>query len=1089
MNRVVGSSISHTLKLFTSATPKMSQFRSLDAAVGRCHYSLRFCPKCASTANLSWEQHAVYPWATVLCCSSCDIRWYLCRECFGVRSHYTKVPQLSRHARNCHGISGAATSNTSNTTPSTSRAESPAFEDTTGDNLFEVEVSDPTHSAYPVCEVESTSSNQFHCVASASIIDVPEMKGLNSLSEKYFKHQFIDKQGGLAHVVAMSQFQVELYRPSQNIATPEIQYHLDFCMLVSKLSRADRSLLADVIKQTVSITTDRITSPASSSSDGVYKATAIATTAEQIRSTYVHGKYAMLQNLPRPQVTSFDGHGYVSLRECISDILAHGLDLDDIVSQSENPLVAKLSECKVSQSIFDNASLRNVGTEQPIVLYFNEWSDDFDPSSSSTRNNRGSVWMKSVTISPPSHQLHSLQYTYPIAIGKKASSHESVEERFASEVIELSSGDNNWFYCESLKKSVRVHVEMMASLQDQPERRQANCIMLGSGRYCARWGYTANFTKIASALISCQDCYHSLLYGTVMPNHCPNCVNWNLMADSPLLKFPPPDDYPIDALEDNATTLRPRRITYVSLADAVQRAHTAVITGSWTVENARSYLLTEGLNTETASEVMECATNVRALQFLSDNKENYHLEYEAMVRDKQRNPSSYDVWKTPAIWRRGTSLFQHVDAVMHLIFLGVFKTSVKRIEEWLKGRNKSDSFHRFAKQTLNSVSSLSVSWCRVLPYKSGKFTGWISENFLAFSRLILWFYAPLASIASDPIPPPAPNRPQDKWSVQENRKWLSQRGLDVTGNAFTLRTRVLHYMSLPEGPPPILGPTGGAVSEVLFMLQALAFMVANVMTPVTSTAIILKVERSIKIFLTAFDKFDAGLRKPEQKPTWVTSYNFTCLLNLPDVMNNYGPLLNLWEGGGQGEKILQQVKPLWLGFRKNWQQSILTRMLNERALKLMMKSEIQNEDKASKPDDTLRVESMYHTYADVADVKRQMRRRVAMSAVFLSTGELVFLIRSRSGMAFHHCVIEEAVANRLGLLYFNVTAAEANLPRLVMGDDIPVIKEYCVLLPELRVTGLPSLGEACGWAILNNKWEMYHEDKVFKCPQLVNELL
>ena len=181
-----------------------------------------------------------------------------------------------------------------------------------------------------------------------------------------------------------------------------------------------------------------------------------------------------------------------------------------------------------------------------------------------------------------------------------------------------------------------------------------------------------------------------------------------------------------------------------------------------------------------------------SIQCLMENRENIPTDYEAMVRDKQRNPSSYDIWQMPAVWQRGTSLFQHVDAIMHLIFLGVFKTSVKRLEEWLKGRNRTDSFHVFARDTLDSVSSLSLSWCRVLPYKSGKFTGWMSENFLAFSRLILWFYAPLASIASDPVPPPSPTRPQDRWSVKENRQWLVQHGLDHTGYSLDLCTRVQH---------------------------------------------------------------------------------------------------------------------------------------------------------------------------------------------------------------------------------------------------------------------------------------------------------
>jgi hypothetical protein len=105
------------------------------------------------------------------------------------------------------------------------------------------------------------------------------------------------------------------------------------------------------------------------------------------------------------------------LGDCIRDVLAHGLELDVIQLQSAKPgVVKKLSECRHSQTILNNARKCNSHDVSPLVLYFNEWSDDFDPSSSSTRNNRGSVWMKSVTIAPPPDQLHSLKYTYPIAL-------------------------------------------------------------------------------------------------------------------------------------------------------------------------------------------------------------------------------------------------------------------------------------------------------------------------------------------------------------------------------------------------------------------------------------------------------------------------------------------------------------------------------------------------------------------------------------------------------------------------------------------------------------------------------------------------
>ncbi len=56
------------------------------------------------------------------------------------------------------------------------------------------------------------------------------------------------------------------------------------------------------------------------------------------------------------------------------------------------------------------------------------------------------------------------------------------------------------------------------------------------------------------------------------------------------------------------------------------------------------------------------------------------------------------------------------------------------------------------------------------------------------------------------------------------------------------------------------------------------------------------------------------------------------LLNLPEVLKKYGPIRNLWEGGGQGERVLSVVKPTWGGYRKNWMPSMLDRMLRQMAI-------------------------------------------------------------------------------------------------------------------------------------------------------------
>ena len=50
------------------------------------------------------------------------------------------------------------------------------------------------------------------------------------------------------------------------------------------------------------------------------------------------------------------------------------------------------------------------------------------------------------------------------------------------------------------------------------------------------------------------------------------------------------------------------------------------------------------------------------------------------------------------------------------------------------------------------------------------------------------------------------------------------------------------------------------------------------------------IDLRIRIFLTRFHRFDAPMRKPHQKPSWLSSYNFICLRNIPDVIKEFGPL-------------------------------------------------------------------------------------------------------------------------------------------------------------------------------------------------------
>ena len=75
------------------------------------------------------------------------------------------------------------------------------------------------------------------------------------------------------------------------------------------------------------------------------------------------------------------------------------------------------------------------------------------------------------------------------------------------------------------------------------------------------------------------------------------------------------------------------------------------------------------------------------------------------------------------------------------------------------------------------------------------------------------------------------------------------------------------------------------------------------------------------------------MRNETTKPVWLTSYNFMCLLNLPQVAAQLGPIRNLWEGNFCGEGYIRMVKPEMVGgFRKNWQVNLLNRLMLNRGM-------------------------------------------------------------------------------------------------------------------------------------------------------------
>ena len=382
-------------------------------------------------------------------CDHCQECWSLCRRCRRSWTRLRNRADILRHSSRCHknehdvtkrsefcfGTSDAAATNNGDLhelgcNASTSMGSSEIFENFGCDGIV------------------SVSANE--------VTDAPTIYFDNDCSTRYFESERIGQ--GINMLVGWSQMKLNVTQ-ADHYHDYEVAYHMDVARLVSLLPISQVELLSNIICQMVSIVKQRYavantcnmensSLPMKEISPSPVKVfTTLPTTIQAMRRLYLDPKYGIIRNLPRPTVTVVGGHGYVSLKECIADMLAHGEELDIITSDSPATSVTrKMSESPRARKIYENAKIIfGASIERVLVIYFNEWSDEFEPMYSS-KSNRCSTWIKTITISPPSDRIHKLSHTYTIAVGRKGSNHEVVERLLADEMKQLQSGEGNLFY-------------------------------------------------------------------------------------------------------------------------------------------------------------------------------------------------------------------------------------------------------------------------------------------------------------------------------------------------------------------------------------------------------------------------------------------------------------------------------------------------------------------------------------------------------------------------------------------------------------------------------------------------------------------
>lgn len=356
---------------------------------------------------------------------------------------------------------------------------------------------------------------------------------------------------------------------------------------------------------------------------------------------------------------------------------------------------------------------------------------------------------------------------------------------------------------------------------------------------------------------------------------------------------------------------------------------------------------------------------------------------------------------------------------------------------------------------------MSIEWIPIQPYQGGKMGGWVSENFLGFSRILLWFFQNIdAAVESTTDFAPPDDLPQHKWLHRHNKYWLQVRGLDTKGNRAELKERVAQIMK--NGAPEPKAAPEIPTASVEAVLRALAEVLQCVMAKAVTPALINRTRYAVRVFLSKYDSLCRPLR--QKNPAVLSSYNFICLLNLPEAMERFGPLRKLWEGDYKGEGFAKFAKSFMTqGMRKDWHHMLLSRLHNAIAFKsVLLEDQRASTTVGLQHQNTLREKKgEFHQYKSAFDVQQKFgenrplseRTPISVILVQVNDGEVKVLANVRD---YDH-VLEISIDSetdpmtRFGLTYYRFSVGNnhgvgwasvaVNVTRFGSGLLLPLMKE------------------------------------------------
>lgn len=866
----------------------------------------------------------------LLTCGVCNTQWYMCVKC---DTTYTRNANAKKHwVTERHKSKFLNVLDLEYSMQSLIKV------------MPELPHSELEHSAHSDQLNENEMKTSFQDVL-RSLPEFLEALGQETLMMNYHLCEFAKPYTGLRYLVTRA-FTKNEYPSWRTLAhTPECRWH--FYCFVQYMSMTEKQRK----RQGKLITRENINS-------SLFECTKVPTYVAMNKIYGRSNQYSMWRSLPIPTVQNIGGIAYINPLNVISYLLANGTDLDHyMVHAGKNYDDDEGDDDKTINYVTESSTAKIWRQEikkkfkdiTAILLWVVDWRDGF--GANRTKQNRKSTVAWTISVSTPRKRINAIDNTRAIALGlKKNINWPSVEHKFQEDMALFANGLNPVkMYHGGLKKCIPVFVKRFACLTDKVERADYTSTMSCTSSYHRLYGKILEFESpkkqlgaideykkkckdgsndavlkqygwssdmidhinVGGLLPACYTCRKNNLNWLKRESGasiaCDQCANWKVdLSTKEMLKFPVPADYPtLERCLPDCPVVPPAGrqaglshlhyidVNFEFLKHSVRYAffhYKSEKKDGWTQKMTSAYLRTCGINQHQQTLIQTAALQAHASKTEIDWNSDIGVgEY-----------------LFPAAWMGDLPISHFIEMIMHLLFLGIAESNFALCCMYLIDIKKLVSFKKRAHQLLIKLTKFNLSWLLVFPF-SGKTltTGtWVSENWLAWIRISKICFA-----------------------------FCIQGGItDERLGAYDLLRMVCSFTALVAR---VLSHAGSSRRTA----QIIDCILKEFLSSVQELDIRVNV-KATKAKATKDTAATEGKVKGKDLPWWVKS-NYISTLNLTPSLLALGPLSNYWDGGGKGERYIQEIKPhIPRGIRDGlgFFVSILERVFRFDCITLMEKS-------------------------------------------------------------------------------------------------------------------------------------------------------